>query len=296
MRDIIDINSNDNVLFVTSRCSNRCIMCCQPPSNVNDLDRNYDKNIKLIDSAPKDLPSLGITGGEPTLLGDRLFTLISHLRNTLPDTEVHLLTNGRAFSNMSYARKFYEQCGNEKILIGIPLHSDCAADHDYIAQAKGAFDETLQGLYNLERLGFDVELRVVLTKVTIERLPKMANFIYRNLPFVKYISLMGLEYTGFTIKNHDLVWIDPVDYQDELEAATLEMSRWGLNVSIFNLPHCVLKRSLWKYAVKSISDWKNEYAEFCDECILKSECGGLFATSRRQSEGLKPIINECLCE
>ena len=46
----------------------------------------------------------------------------------------------------------------------------------------------------------------------------------------------------------------------------------------------------------SISDWKNEYAEFCDECILKSECGGLFATSRRQSEGLKPIINECLCE
>lgn len=25
MRDIIDINSNDNVLFVTSQCSNRCI-------------------------------------------------------------------------------------------------------------------------------------------------------------------------------------------------------------------------------------------------------------------------------
>ena len=112
MRDIIDINSNDNVLFVTSQCSNRCIMCCQPPSNVKDLDRNYDKNIKLIDSAPKDLPSLGITGGEPTLLGDRLFTLISHLRQILPETEVHLLTNGRAFSNMSYARKFYEKWGH----------------------------------------------------------------------------------------------------------------------------------------------------------------------------------------
>lgn len=147
------------------------------------------------------------------------------------------------------------------------------------------------GLYNLERFGFDVELRVVLNKVTCRRLPQMANFIYRNLPFVRYVSLMGLEYTGLTVRNHELVWIDPLDYQDELEKATLELSRWGMNVSIFNLPHCVLKKSIWKYAVKSISDWKNEYAEFCQECAMKSNCCGLFTTSRRQSRGLKPIIS-----
>ena len=115
MRDIIDINSNDNVLFVTSRCSNRCIMCCQPPSNVNDLDRNYEKNIKLIDSAPKDLQSLGITGGEPTLLGDRLFTLISHLKNTLPtqkctylpmDVLSQICRMHESFMNNAVTRKF----------------------------------------------------------------------------------------------------------------------------------------------------------------------------------------------
>lgn len=294
MRDIIDINSNDNVLFVTSQCNNRCIMCCQPPSKVNDLDRNFEKNMKIVSSAPKELISLGITGGEPTLLGDRLFTLINHIKAELPNTEIHLLSNGRAFSNMSYAKKLKE-CGTDKILIGIPLHSDCAADHNYIAQDTNAFEETLQGLYNLERCGFDVELRVVLNKVTCKRLPQMANFIYRNLPFVRYISLMGLEYTGFTIKNHDIVWIDPLEYQNELEKATLELARWGLNVSIFNLPHCVLKKSLWKYSVKSISDWKNEYAEFCDECLMKENCCGLFATSRRQSEGLKPIT-EIQCD
>lgn len=131
MRDVIDINSNDNVLFVTSQCNNRCIMCCQPPGLVNDLDRNFEKNMRIVSSAPKGLPSLGLTGGEPTLLGDRLFTLIKHIRTELPDTEIHLLSNGRAFSDMSYVRKFKE-CGTDKILIGIPLHSDSAADHDYM--------------------------------------------------------------------------------------------------------------------------------------------------------------------
>ena len=92
MRDTIDINSNDNALFITSQCNNRCVMCCQPPLLRNDLDGYFQKNKALIDSAPRELRSLGITGGEPTLLGDRLFELLRHIRTKLPETEIHLLT------------------------------------------------------------------------------------------------------------------------------------------------------------------------------------------------------------
>lgn len=98
MRDTIDINSNDNALFITSQCNNRCLMCCQPPLLRNDLDGYFQKNMALIDSAPRELRSIGITGGEPTLLGDRLFELLRHIRMKLPETEIHLLTNGRAFA------------------------------------------------------------------------------------------------------------------------------------------------------------------------------------------------------
>ena len=96
MRDTIDINSNDNALFITSQCNNRCVMCCQPPLLRNDLDGYFQKNMALIDSAPRELRSLGITGGEPTLLGDRLFELLRHIRLKLPETEIHLLTNGHS--------------------------------------------------------------------------------------------------------------------------------------------------------------------------------------------------------
>ena len=233
MRDTIDINSNDNALFITSQCNNRCVMCCQPPLLRNDLDGYFQKNMALIDSAPRELRSLGITGGEPTLLGDRLFELLRHVRTKLPETEIHLLTNGRAFADKEYARKLAE-CGEEKILLGVPLHADSAGDHDTITQVKGSFEETMLGLYNLGRYDIGIELRAVITKMNYRRLPKLPDFIYRNLPFVEFISLMGLEYTGYTIKNREAVWIDPMDYQAELTQAVLELRDWRMDVSIFN--------------------------------------------------------------
>lgn len=288
MRDTIDINSNDNALFVTSQCNNRCIMCCQPPLQRDDIDFYLRKNQSLIDSAPSHLPILGITGGEPTLLGDRLFEMLQRIRARLPETEIHLLTNGRAFADKEYARKLAE-CGTDHILLGIPLHSDYAGDHDAITQIKGSFDETLLGLYNLACYGFGIELRVVITRMNYRRLPKLPNFIYRNLPFVEFVSLMGLEYTGYTIKNKDQVWIDPLDYQQELEQAVQGFRDWGLDVSVFNLPRCLLTQTLWPFARKSISDWKTSYLPICEHCIEKTDCCGLFATSKVQSRGIRAI-------
>ncbi len=260
-------------------------MCCQPPLQRNDLDGYFVKNMALVDSAPTELASIGITGGEPTLLGDRLFDLIRHIRSRLPNTEIHLLTNGRMFANKEYVRKLAD-CGTDKILLGIPLHSDNSAEHDAITQVHGSFDETMLGLYNLGRFDFGIELRVVITKMNYRRLPKLPNFIYRNLPFVEFISLMGLEYTGYTIKNSDSVWIDPLDYQTELAQAVIGLRDWRMDVSIFNLPRCVLPETLWSFARKSISDWKTKFLDICQKCAEKQECCGLFTTSRIQSKGL----------
>ena len=289
MRDWFDIHSNDNALFTTAMCSNRCLMCCQPPQKKDDIDSLWGKNIHLIETAPKELPSIGITGGEPTLLGDHFFELIHHIREMLPETEIHILSNGRAFSDKTFTAKLSE-IGPEKILLGIPLHSDNQPDHDFIAGSKGAYTETLLGLYNLARWSMDIELRVVLTKLNYKRLPQLAHFIYRNLPFVRYVSLMGLEYTGYTIKNAAQVWIDPVEMAQPLSEATRFLASAGLNVSIFNLTQCVLPEIIWPYARKSISDWKNRYEPFCEYCRVKNKCCGLFSTSIKHSSSLHPIV------
>lgn len=288
MRIELDIHSNDNALFVTNQCDNRCVMCSQPPTSKEDIDFLFERNLRIIDNAPEGLTDIGITGGEPTLLKDKLLLLIEHVRQRYPGILIHLLTNGRAFSDIHYAREF---ASLENILFGIPIHSDYPGDHDAITLVKGSYNETMKGLYNLARGGSKIELRIVIHKMNYQRLYKLSEFIWKNLPFVAYVSFMGMETTGYSIKNQEKVWIDPIDYQDELEKSVMNLAEWGLNVSIFNIPHCLLPPTLFPFARKSISDWKVHYLDDCLECSKKAECCGLFSTSRKQSEHIRPIDN-----
>lgn len=281
-----DINSNDNSLFVTSQCNNKCLMCAQPPLNKSDIDLFFKKNLELIENAPNGLTNIGITGGEPTLLQEKLLQLIEHIQRRYPDILVHILTNGRVFSDPYYTKKFKSV---PNLLFGIPIHSDFATDYDSITQVKGSYVETMKGLYNLASIGADIELRVVINRMNYQRLPQLSEFIWKNLPFVACISFMGLEDTGYSIKNHNKIWIDPIDYQKELEKAVINLAEWKLDVSIFNIPHCLLKPSLYKFAKRSISDWKVTYIDTCSECSKKNECCGLFSTSKTQSPNINSI-------
>jgi His-Xaa-Ser system radical SAM maturase HxsC len=277
----IDINSNDNSLFVTAQCNNRCLMCSQPPLKRNDIENLFNKNISILNSAPIELRDIGITGGEPTLLGDRLFILIEEIRNKLPDTHIQILSNGRAFAKRDYAKKLSE-IGGKNLLIGIPLHSDYIHDHDKITQIEGSYNETMKGLYNLAESEVKIELRIVINNLNFERLYPFSNFIYKNLPFVQYISFMGMEITGYAVRNYERIWVDPLDYQEQLEKAVINLATWGMDVSIFNLPYCCLPPSLYKFARKSISDWKVKFSPVCDNCKKKADCCGLFATSKKE--------------
>ena len=123
-----------------------------------------------------------------------------------------------------------------------------------------------------------LRLRVVIHKQTYARLPELAEFITRNLLFVDHVALMGLELTGFTKPNLEQLWIDPYDYQQELEVAVAHLARHRMNVSIYNHQLCVLSPSLWEFARQSISDWKNEYILECQSCGLRTRCGGFFSS------------------
>ena len=68
-------SSNDNTLMVTEQCDNHCLMCCQPPKKNDDFDFFEKLNQKIINASPLNIDCIGISGGEPTLLGKRLVNL-----------------------------------------------------------------------------------------------------------------------------------------------------------------------------------------------------------------------------
>ena len=281
--------SANNHFLVTERCNSLCLMCSQPPRRVQDdwIVDDITQAIPLMDPATKEI---GFTGGEPTLLGDRFFDLLRLAKSYLPNTAVHVLSNGRRFADQDVAAR-YAGINHPDLMVGIPLYSDLSTIHDYVVQADGAYDETIRGILNLKRLDQRVEIRVVVHQQTFKRLPKLAEFIARNLTFVDHVAFMGLEITGFTRANLDILWIDPIDYQTDLRDAVLLLDSYGIRVSVYNHQRCVLDRQLWPFDRKSISDWKNEYMPECDGCAEMDRCGGFFSSGKlRYSDHIRPLL------
>jgi His-Xaa-Ser system radical SAM maturase HxsC len=288
-RSLYRRTSKHNSFLVTERCNHYCLMCSQPPRDIDDgwLLEEIRAAIPLMDRETK---SFAFTGGEPLLDWRGFIECLKDCRDMLPDTAVHVLSNGRAFADSEIVSA-WSDIGHKKLSAGIPIYSSIDHIHDYVVQSRGAFDETVLGILKLKDKNQKVEVRVVLHGATAPRIKETCSWIARNLPFIDHVALMGMENTGFALANQDLLWIDPIDYADDLAEGVDVLASAKVNVSVYNLQRCLLKRSVWPYAVQSISDWKNGYVEQCDQCIEKPRCSGFFTSGRpRQSRGVSPIL------
>ncbi len=287
-RTLFRRNSAHNSFLVTERCNNYCLMCSQPPKDVDDrwiLDE-IRRSLLLIDPTTR---ALTFTGGETLSDWQDFIAVLKECRDRLPSTAVQVLTNGRAFANSQIVGA-WKDIGHPNLTAAIPLYASVDHIHDHVVQALGAFDETVLGILKLKDRGQRVEIRVVLHALTAPIIEETCRWIARNLPFVDHVALMGLENTGFAIANDALLWTDPVDYGDGLAKAVDHLSAAGVATSVYNLPKCVLPKSVWTHAVQSISDWKNNFVEECSRCDEKSSCSGFFTTGRpRYSRGVRAI-------
>jgi His-Xaa-Ser system radical SAM maturase HxsC len=280
--------SSHNSFLVTERCNHYCLMCSQPPKDIDDrwILREIRQALPLVDKQTK---SMGFTGGEPLLEWHDFIEMLDECRDILPTTTIHVLSNGRAFAS-SEITAAWAALAHPNLTVGIPIYAAVDTVHDHVVQAKGAFDETVLGILKLKDKGQRVEVRVVLHALTAPHIVDTCRWIARNLPFIDHVALMGLENTGFAIANDATLWIDPMDYQDQLAEAVDTLDAARLPVSIYNLPRCVLAPSVWPYAAQSISDWKNDFLPECNRCDEQSRCSGFFTTGRpRYSRGIQPI-------
>lgn len=267
--------SMHNAVFVTERCNHRCIMCPQPPV-AKEIDKTKF-NLKLIGLFDKNTQSVGITGGEPTMIGDKLFDIVRQIKRCCPNASVDMLTNGVKFSDWNYAVKL-AKCNHPDFQIDIPIFSDIADEHNRIVGAK-TFYKTVQGLYNLAQLNQKIGIRIVVHKQTYKRLPQLADYIYHNFPFVCQVAFLQMETTGLAKDNLKELWIDPYDYNEQLQEAVTLLDNRDIPVYIYNAQLCVLPNDLRPYAMQSITDWKDGFLPECDGCSLKNNCAGVFTTN-----------------
>ena len=238
---------------------------------------------------PENTKQIGITGGEPTLAKKQLFCILEYCRDNYPDATISLLSNGKKFSSFEFTKQIAE-INHPNLIFCISLCSDTDTEHDRLVGAKGSFYETIAGLHNLALFKQKIELRTVIHRLNYKRLPQLSEFYYRNFPFVIHIALMGMEVTGLCLENIDELWIDPFEYRDILREAIIQNNRRLMNVSIYNIPLCLIDKDVWSFSRQSISPWKNVYLPICDSCGVKDNCCGIFSTSGGwQSKNIKPV-------
>lgn len=121
LRVILSRRANHNTVLVTERCNNLCLFCSQPPKKAND-DWLLTQSALAIAAFNHD-GVVGISGGEPLLYGDDFLAFLDFAVENSPKTQLHVLTNGRRFSDSAFAKQIKQRCERLNITFGIPLYS-----------------------------------------------------------------------------------------------------------------------------------------------------------------------------
>jgi His-Xaa-Ser system radical SAM maturase HxsC len=289
LRSILSGRANSNTLLVTEQCDNRCSFCSQPPKDLPDAELYRRATLAMLNYETEGY--IGISGGEPTLNRQAFLSMMRILQSSGSQTKLHVLTNGRSFSDEAFLSQLNEHLVGRDVIWGVPVYGHKSQLHDTLVRAKGAFQETISGLINLSSIGQSIELRVIPVQENLNHLGHLIEFISSSLPFVSVISVMNLEPKGWARNNYD-----------QLVTSVREQARWlslmidvantrGIAIRLFNYPLCLLPEEIRPYAYQSISDWKNYYPEKCTGCDLIKNCGGFFTSAIGNFiEEVEPVV------
>lgn len=284
------VEEGDFGLFLTGRCNSCCVMC---PSSNNSrqfgCDTPVEELIEILKYIPYDTQHITITGGEPFMIREKVFTLLDVIKQKLPRTETLLLTNGRILANSEYAENF-KRIAPYYTQVGIPIHGSTAELHDHITQVKGSFEQTITGIMRLAGSNIRIEVRIVVSKLNAHDITNIATFIIKKIPHVACVNFIALEMTGSAATNADQVWLSYNEAFNESKAAINYLVQHGIDVALYNFPLCMVEPAYRQIAAKSISAYKITYAKQCDNCRLRNECGGVFAgTIRYLKDSMRPV-------
>lgn len=267
--------ANEAVIVTGLACNTNCIMCpVSEQARNHTLTATKENIISQVKYYGSEINHVTITGGEPTLMMLDLPEVIKAVQYQCPNAAILILTNGRTFSVNAYANLFNDLMHKED-RIAIPIHGSTAELHDAITQVRGAFSQTKHGLENLSQGAMRIEIRIVVSKLNHQDVSAIVDFIL-GLPRVSVVNFIALEMCGSAIVNKSCVWIEYPDAAQACEDGIEKLIHAGIDTGLYNFPRCVVNHKYWAICKDSISDYKIRFAPECNNCKVRSICGGVF--------------------
>lgn len=261
-------------IAIWNKCNNKCLMCSNPPNYGKWGDYGFDALASRIKKISRTEKEIYLTGGEPTLHPD-FFALLNLLRKRCPNARIVLDTNGRMF----YYKDFFKKClnyGNLEFQISLCGHA--ATLHDKITGAKGSFEQSVGGIKNLLLSGIkgkEIEIRVVIHKLTLESLEKIYNFIGKNFPQIERLIFIFMEFEGAAGENRKIVGITYAKARPYLEKFFRKIENPHFKIRFYHFPLCVLPFGFWPYLWRTLPEKEIAFLPSCSDCFYKKHCLGI---------------------
>lgn len=227
-------------------CNSKCLYCVAGVADQPFIDLRLLK--KELEESAADYGRVILTGGEPSM-HPRFFDLL--VIAFYLGYKIEIQSNIRAFSGKRFTSKIKKF--NVKIIVC--MNSSREQVFDEMADAPGAFRQTVEGIKNLTSQGIEVASKIIITHQNRDHLTEVVRFIkgfgIKDVMLV-FPTPMGLARENFNRINprySDILF----DVHDALQ--------WGIDhdmhMTTENIPGCQLDEKYHKYS-----------SEYVDQGIL----------------------------
>ncbi|HEY3352385.1 MAG TPA: radical SAM protein, partial [Polyangia bacterium] len=279
---------------LTNRCNNRCLFCYElGPDGARQSAWDEEPEAvlrKLREARERGFGGVVLTGGEPTI-AITLGLALAEAR-ALGFEEVILATNGRRLAYGPYAERL-ARAGLTHAHVS--LYSHDAKVHDGLTLAPGSFNQTVDGIRHLVRLGVTVTANYIVNRRNFRDLPQYFDLL-RALGLDR-ASVMGLKPFGGAFHHREAVSFRPAAAALAVSAGLaygralgFTLKTMGLSREIFDLRGTESddRRALQYFEEMTEAMPGEPYcAALCDTCFGRAVC-------RHGSQGL--LLGRLICK
>ena len=233
-----------------------------------------DYVLKKIENSDDDVLTLG--GGEPTV-HEGFFEFLKEVRERRPDLGmIHVLTNGRRFSDKEFISGFEDSM--EPLKFSVSMYGHTPGIHDSITRVDGSFEETVEGLKNILSEGYEADLKFIINRKNFKYIPEMLKFADKNFEGVKDTVLVMPRYVGRAWRNREEI---KVSFGKVVPYIEMAYEFFDTDFEVYHLPPCMLKKEVREVAMTGITKYEADGIRFldrCDDCALRDRCPGIWET------------------
>lgn len=294
-------------LSLTEFCPNHCLACpCESSrrGSVRELplERICD-DIRRAEACGG-IDRLILSGGEPTCHGQFLAVMEFLGQQSFP---VSLTTTSERFADAFFLRSVLDAFPASRLGVTTALHSFDPQVHDAMTRTPGSFRRWLEGLLALESAGVSTALKHLLSRPTIDALPRfVAEYCRRFAPSTP-LYLCGLDFSGMAARNREQVFLSYSEIRSRLQPAldvllALRAEGDARQTWVLDLPLCTVDEPYHPFFPKGgnasggpvfydapdraeplVGDGvpvrRSQPREVCGDCLRKDICRGTWSSA-----------------